>query len=55
MPLVEISLIKGKSREYIRSIVDGVHQAVAAPAPTTTLAKADCEGVSESINPLPSF
>ena len=28
MPLVEISLIKGKSREYVRSIADSVHQAL---------------------------
>jgi phenylpyruvate tautomerase PptA (4-oxalocrotonate tautomerase family) len=29
MPLVRISLIKGKSSEYIRAISDGVHQALA--------------------------
>jgi phenylpyruvate tautomerase PptA (4-oxalocrotonate tautomerase family) len=28
MPLVHISLIKGKSRDYIRAIADGVHQAL---------------------------
>jgi len=28
MPLVQISLIKGKSREYVRSIADGVHKAL---------------------------
>jgi hypothetical protein len=28
MPLVEISLIKGKSRDYIRSIADSIHQAL---------------------------
>lgn len=28
MPLVRISLIKGKSREYVRAIGDGVHQAL---------------------------
>lgn len=28
MPLVEISLIKGKSREYIRSIADSIQQAL---------------------------
>jgi len=29
MPLVHINLRKGKSREYIKSIADGVHQALA--------------------------
>lgn len=28
MPLVHISLIKGKSRNYIRAIADGVHRAL---------------------------
>lgn len=28
MPLVSISLLKGKSREYIHAISDGVHQAL---------------------------
>ena len=28
MPLVYISLLKGKSREYIRAVADGVHQAL---------------------------
>jgi len=28
MPLVSISLLKGKSREHIRAIADGVHQAL---------------------------
>jgi phenylpyruvate tautomerase PptA (4-oxalocrotonate tautomerase family) len=28
MPLVEISLIRGKSRKYIRAIADGVHRAL---------------------------
>ena len=28
MPLVRISLLKGKSREHIRAISDGVHQAL---------------------------
>jgi hypothetical protein len=28
MPLVHISLRKGKSRDYIRSIADGVHRAL---------------------------
>lgn len=28
MPLVRISLLKGKSKEYIRAISDGVHQAL---------------------------
>lgn len=28
MPLVRISLVKGKSRDYIRSIADGVQQAL---------------------------
>lgn len=28
MPLVRISLLKGKSREYIRAISEGVHQAL---------------------------
>jgi len=29
MPLVQINLRKGKSREYIKAIADGVHQALA--------------------------
>lgn len=28
MPLVNISLLKGKSREHIRAIADGVHEAL---------------------------
>jgi phenylpyruvate tautomerase PptA (4-oxalocrotonate tautomerase family) len=28
MPLVNISLVKGKARDYIRSIADGVHRAL---------------------------
>jgi phenylpyruvate tautomerase PptA (4-oxalocrotonate tautomerase family) len=28
MPLVHISLLKGKSREHIRAIADGVHEAL---------------------------
>ena len=28
MPLVQISLLKGKSREHIRAIADGVHEAL---------------------------
>lgn len=28
MPLVRISLLKGKSKEYIRAVADGVHQAL---------------------------
>jgi len=28
MPLVRISLLKGKSREHIRAISDGIHQAL---------------------------
>jgi phenylpyruvate tautomerase PptA (4-oxalocrotonate tautomerase family) len=28
MPLVYISMLKGKSREYVRAISDGVHQAM---------------------------
>lgn len=28
MPLVHISLLKGKSREHVRAIADGVHQAL---------------------------
>jgi len=28
MPLVHISLVKGKPRDYIRSIADGVHRAL---------------------------
>ncbi|MBE7211731.1 MAG: tautomerase family protein [Gluconacetobacter diazotrophicus] len=28
MPLVQISLIRGKSREYVRAIGDGVHRAL---------------------------
>ncbi|PYX38859.1 MAG: tautomerase family protein [Acidobacteria bacterium] len=28
MPLVNISLVKGKPREYVRAIADGVHQAL---------------------------
>lgn len=28
MPLVRISLLKGKSKEYVRAISDGVHQAL---------------------------
>jgi hypothetical protein len=28
MPLVRISLLKGKPREYLRAISDGVHQAL---------------------------
>ena len=28
MPLVSISLLKGKSREHIRAVADGVHQAL---------------------------
>ncbi|WP_337268545.1 tautomerase family protein [Oryzifoliimicrobium ureilyticus] len=36
MPLIRISLIKGKSREHIRAIVDGIHaglmEAYGAPA-----------------------
>lgn len=28
MPLVSISLIKGKSREHVRAIADGVHRAL---------------------------
>lgn len=30
MPLVHISLLKGKSREHIRAIAEGVHQALIA-------------------------
>ncbi len=28
MPLVNISLLKGKPREYVRAVADGVHQAL---------------------------
>ena len=32
MPLVEITLRKGKSPEYLRSVADAIHQALVAQA-----------------------